>query len=315
MAQGQLVSLERVLASLYRDIKPIGQELSENDLVEWCGEALEQIGAYSQYEEKVEYITVSDYKALIPCGMHQIVQIAYKHTPGGDTSCDCAIKITNSDGTSACTSSSCSGNCGSTDVCEDVTQSEDAIVTQARQLIDYHLQYRFTKTRAYHNNFRPMSLASGNYSKAKTAHCDNCINLSATCSEEYAVDHPYIRTSFKSGSICLAYIRQPLDERGWPMIPDNVSYTEAMKRYLVYKLKYSEFLTGKIHPNVYMKLEDDWHWYCAQARGKMNMPDTIDKMQNLLNQRKRLIPNENRYYGFFGNLNTPEKLALGGKYN
>lgn len=312
MASVKLVSLERVLASFYRDINAT-QELSENDLVEWCGEALEQIGAYTQYQEDVDYIPVNEHKALIPCGLHQIVQIAYKFTAG--TSCDCAIKIINSDDNATCTSSTCSGTCSTTDdACNGVTSAEDVIVTQTRQLIDYHLKYRFTKTGSYYTNFKPMRLASGNFSVAKTAHCEDCINLSATCSEEYAVDHPYIKTSFQTGSICLAYIRQPLDDRGWPMIPDDVSYTEALKRYLAYKLKYGDFLNGKINPNIYAKLEDDWHWYCAQARGKMNMPNTIDKMQNLLDQRKRLIPNENRYYGFFGNLNTPEKLALGGKY-
>ena len=43
--------------------------------------------------------------------------------------------------------------------------------------------------------------------------------------------------------------------------------------------------------------------------------DTIDKMQNLLEQRQRLLPAVNRYYGFFGKLADKEHLALQGKYN
>ena len=47
---------------------------------------------------------------------------------------------------------------------------------------------------------------------------------------------------------------------------------------------------------------------CQQARGKANMPDTVDKMENLLQQRNRLIPKVQRYYGFFGNLSSGESL-------
>ena len=302
MSQVKLISLERVIASLYRDLNTT-DELSENDIVEWAGEALEQIGAYPQYEEAIEYLDVEGHKAMLPCGLHQIVQIAYKTTPSG--SAGCAIKIEQSDGSTVCNSSSC--GCSDTEVC---STTDDTVVTTAQQLIDYHLQYRFVKTDAYYQNYKPMSLATGNFSAAKAIHCENCINISSTCDEEYSINHPYITTSFQKGHLCLAYIRQPLDDRGWPMIPDEVSYVEAIKRYVVYKLKYGDFLTGKVHPNIYTKLEQDWHWYCSQARNKMNMPNSIDKLQNLTNQWNRLIPNKNRYYGFFGNMSKPERLNL-----
>ena len=119
------------------------------------------------------------------------------------------------------------------------------------------------------------------------------------CEEEYSIDHPYIRTSFKCGYVCMAYIAQPLDANGFPMIPDEVSYIEAVKRYLIYKIRYPEFIRGQLPGQIFMKLEQDWHWYCAQARNKTRMPDTVDKLQNLLDQRNRLIPKHTRYYGFF----------------
>ena len=62
-----------------------------------------------------------------------------------------------------------------------------------------------------------------------------------------------------------------------------------------------------------MKLEDDWQWYCRQARNKANMPNTIDKMENMLAMSKRMFSKENRYYGFFGNLSQRERLTLQGK--
>jgi hypothetical protein len=84
MSQVQLVSIERVLAGLYRDLKPI-IELNENDMIEWTGEALEFIGAYTQLIEKVVNLKIEDYKVLVPSGLKNIVQIAYKHTEGNPT--------------------------------------------------------------------------------------------------------------------------------------------------------------------------------------------------------------------------------------
>ena len=306
------ISLERVISGIYRDLKPL-EEVQENDLVEWAGEALDYIGAYPQYQEVVDYVTVEGHLATIPCGLHKIVSIAYK-TGGGDSS-GCAIKISSSDSdTSTCVSSTC--NCGeSTDPCSNTSTTTDTIVTQTQQLIDYHLQYRFTKTSYFYQNYKPLRLASSNFAISKTAHCEDCINISATCKEEYSVADPYIKTSFKTGELCIAYLKQPVDDKGWPMIPEEVSYIEAVKRYIIYKMKYSEMIAGKFPANLFTKLEDDWHWYCQQARGKAYMPDTIDKMQNLLEQRQRLLPAVNRYYGFFGKLADKEHLALQGKYN
>ena len=41
------------------------------------------------------------------------------------------------------------------------------------------------------------------------------------------------------------------------------------------------------------------------------MPDTIDKLQNMLDRHVRLIPYRDGYYGFFGNMNSKQKLRFG----
>ena len=79
MSQVKLTSIDRVISGLYRDLKPV-IEINESDMIEWAGEALEHIGAYSQWDERVDYIKISDYRALIPCGIHKIIQVAYKFT-------------------------------------------------------------------------------------------------------------------------------------------------------------------------------------------------------------------------------------------
>tara|TARA_R110002110_G_scaffold10231_2_gene50117 strand:+ start:199 stop:1158 length:960 start_codon:yes stop_codon:yes gene_type:complete len=305
MSQVKLVSIERVISGVYRDLQPI-IDLNENDLIEWAGEALEFIGAYSQMVEKVEYILVQDHRALIPCGLQKIVQIAYKFTEGAPTemnmlkTCDPPIVCPD-------TCADCSGA-----GCPDLCQTSAQLIENAELFLQYYVPNNFvTSQRYYTANFRPLRLATSNFALSATAHCTGCVNLSANCSEEYSIDWPYLRTSFKQGHICIAYIGQALDDRGFPLIPDQISYVEAVRKYIIYKLKYSEFIQGGIPANTFAKIEDDWQWYCAQARGKANMPDTIDKLQNILDQRDRLIPKTRNYFGFFGNLSTPESLNFG----
>ncbi len=303
MSQVKLTSIERVLAGLYRDLSP-SIELNESDMVEWAGEALEFIGAYTQMDEKVEYIRVDDYRALIPCGLHRIVQIAYKFTEGAPST---TSALTTCDSTATtCTTGACV-SCD-TETCTDLCTHTSQLISNASLFLEYYKPGAFSQTPYYYNNFRPLRLAGSHFSQAKGMHCENCVNLSSTCEHEYSVDHPYLRTDFKSGYICLAFVGQALDERGYPMIPDEVSYIEAIKKYIIYKVKYAEFLQGLLNPTIFAKLEDDWHWYCQQARGKANMPKTIDELENLKQQRVRLIPQQNSYYGFFGNMSSSEHL-------
>jgi|TARA_R110000822_G_scaffold16329_7_gene55715 hypothetical protein len=304
MSQVKLTSIERVISGIYRDLKPV-VELNENDMIEWAGEALEHIGAYPQLEEKVANLTVSDHRVLVPSGLKDIVQIAYKYTEGTSTS---TAMLTTADNCITC-----DDPCGETACRSCATVCEDAgtLIANAQLFLEYYKPNTFRATGYYYDNYRPLRKASGPFTAPYTSDCTDCTGISPTCEDEYRLDWPYIKTSFKQGHVCIAYVGQPLDERGFPMIPDEVSYIEAIKRYITYKVKYSEFLQGHLPGNIYMKLEDDWHWYCKQARNKMTMPKSVDDLQNLKDQHIRLLPKPNRYHRFFGHLHSAENLNLG----
>jgi hypothetical protein len=54
------------------------------------------------------------------------------------------------------------------------------------------------------------------------------------------------------------------------------------------------------------KAEQDWHWYCKQARNRAMMPKGVDQWQNIMEQRQYMLPRNTRYYGFFGKMSRPE---------
>lgn len=119
----------------------------------------------------------------------------------------------------------------------------------------------------------------------------------------YSIDGRTIRTSFEEGMIGIQYTARVLDDDNWPMIPDTTEFREAIFRYIVYKMYFADYIRGKISPNMYKELEQDWYRKCRQARADSNMPD-LATMQNLATSYLSLKPNVNQYDTFFHNLNN-----------
>lgn len=119
----------------------------------------------------------------------------------------------------------------------------------------------------------------------------------------YSISGRSIRTSFEEGVIGVQYTARVLDEDNWPMIPDTAEFREAVFRYIVYKMMFADYIRGKISPNMYKELEQDWYRKCKQARADANMPD-LNSMQNLATSYLSLKPNVNQYNSFFHNLNN-----------
>jgi len=63
---------------------------------------------------------------------------------------------------------------------------------------------------------------------------------------EYFIKPGWIVTNKKRGFIKLAYKAIAVDERGYPLIPDLTSYQEAVYWYVVMKLTFPKFMSGKL---------------------------------------------------------------------
>ncbi len=130
---------------------------------------------------------------------------------------------------------------------------------------------------------------------------DNSIDISSVGRRDnnflatYNIVEPWIKTNIKEGEIVLAYTAMKLDEDGFPLIPDNISYKSALTWYIVYMM----LLGGYNHPKLrWQDAEDRWHHYCGQARGKMNMPD-LGQMETIRKTLIRLIPQVSLARDFF----------------
>lgn len=239
-------SVKEVVEGLYRDYGS-QEELDLWDLIEWCGEALDLIGAHQQYITMVEDWQVCDYRKDLPCNLISIQQISYEGYP---------LKY----------AAGVFGPASSTD--------------------------------------------SSTYTlNGDTANSDNFPQVNT---EEISLDHryyindAYLVASFENGCITVSYTATKVDEDGFPMIPDEVTYKKALKSYCQMMLDRREWRRQRLSEAVYRDSQRDWEWYVRTARGKAQMPN-IDKMESIKNQWVKLKPNQNSYNNFFSDLNTRER--------
>ena len=181
--------------------KATASEFPWQDAVEWIGEALNQIGSYTQYDAKEVTLKVENYKSKLPCDfIHLKRMLNMSASPTGQRD---------------------NGNSNLID--NEVDTDEE----QAARL-----------------------LANSNTDHDFNIILDNII------------------TSYKEGTLTLQYLAMPIDEEGFPYIPDNESYKEAFFWYVANRLAIRGQLKNKELSVQYCDAQ--WQWYCGQARAEGN---------------------------------------------
>ena len=300
------VSINRILSKIRRDFGSL-ESISESDVIEWSAEALQAIGAITLYEEAVAFIEVSNHQASLPNGLHAIVQMARNICWDEIKQCGlCPSDIV-----------------ATTEETVNESPAPVPIDCNGKPINDYELAYYrpyfdmrdetgyYASSYIYNNCFSIIRLANHTFFNSLVcSHPDQekLYQEGAGMFNEYTiVNGDTVRFSFEKGQIALSYVRQMLDEDGYPMIPDHYAYTTAITKYIIMKLMEREFYAGREGSVGRMqKAEQDWHWYCKQARNRAMMPKGVDAWQNIMEQRQYMLPRVNRYYGFFGKMSRPE---------
>lgn len=85
---------------------------------------------------------------------------------------------------------------------------------------------------------------------------------------DYNIVLDNIITNYKTGTLTLQYLAMPIDEEGFPVIPDNDSYKEAFFWKVARQLSIRGQLKNK--ELTYERCDREWQWYCGQARSEGN---------------------------------------------
>lgn len=319
-------SMDRIFTKFAREVS---DEFDEGDMIEMAGEALEFIHAPKSYEPYVAFIEVRNNQCLIPAGTHIIDQIARNNAWSGPKCKElCPSHV--QDSLNCVPETGCVPHAG-VNPCVCPPANAVWLDCNGRPIVAYDLAYyrpyfnlklesfnTFNNTSYYRRNFTPIRLATNSMFAGMVCNPRPSPYVRSEAKDEYQIiAGTTLRFSFREGAIALAYTRQLIDNStGYPMIPDNISYTTAITKYILLKKFEKQFYAGRDGAEKRMlKAEADWQWYCGQASNNERMPNGVDEHQNFMDQRQHILPNTNSYYGFFGNLNNPEQRLWNDRFH
>ena len=276
---GKLTSIRQVVESAYMDAGI--DEINYPFAVETCVNLMGIIGLPELYSSKVSngdsipYITVEDYKAKLPEDLVDLTDIRR------------------------------------------VRLREDGSVIQFSEMIEssdiYHLNPNMdidiNPNSRYETNHPSMSL--NEYDELEVG--DGVIvggldNLNMNTHYTYKIQDDYIFTNFKDGVIQIAYKGYSLDDEGFPLIPDDEKFKNALKYELVFKLDWKKWRVNPASPGLKALLNDSEQrrdWYVGAARSKGRIP-SMAQMESIKNQWLRTIPKMNQHSNGFGTNNIIE---------
>lgn len=139
-------------------------------------------------------------------------------------------------------------------------------------------------------------------------------NSSSEISDKQIPNTFYVRdgvfvTNIPEGVVVLEYRGTKVDNEGFPMIPDNQYYREAITTYCQMKIDRRDWRKKRISKEVYAESKQDWQWFCGGARGSANMPN-LSYSEAIKDQWVKLRPNQNAYQTFYSDQTLREMRKL-----
>ena len=107
----------------------------------------------------------------------------------------------------------------------------------------------------------------------------------------------------------MAYLAIATDSEGYPLLPDNSSYTRALELYIKKQWFTILFDLGKIGPAVLQNTQQEYAWAVGDCQSEFNRL-SIDKAESFFNSWRTLILRDSEHRTGFRNNGTKEVLKL-----
>lgn len=325
MQRYQYISINSILAKYHRDFRGVG--IVEDDAIEWIGEVLGHIKMANVSEEAIHFAEVKNHHIDLPKGLHYIIQIArntqYNEDPNSCTVGNILKQLEPEIPTEVPVNQET--NCNSCDDNKAWLKTAVPIDCDGNIIGDYevayyrpffNLQYEYGDFRCssfFRRFWTPVRLGNHSFFNSLVCREQQFQELYSSSEDEYTIVQDKLRFSFKEGFVAISYLRQPIDvETGYPMIPDDESVRAAITYYLGWKVKERECWNHREGAcQLADKAEDKYSKYIKQFKNKTKMPYGADQYENLKQGSMYILPNQKKYYGFFGNLNRAEDRRYG----
>lgn len=125
----------------------------------------------------------------------------------------------------------------------------------------------------------------------------------------YKLQGNVIYTSIEKGNIEISYTAIATDSDGYPLLPDNSSFTRALELYIKKQWFTILFDLGKINPGVLRNTQQEYAWTVGDCQTEFNRL-SIDKAESLCNSWNTLIVRSNSHSNGFRNNGAKEILKV-----
>lgn len=289
----KLTSIQSVIAKVIADLNIQEDDLRISDIREWVGEAIEKIGAVTQFIPKVSgendtpCTKVKCYQAQIPCDLHQLHQVAYSYNCNGPW-----FPMRKATGSYAVW--------GHENKCDCECLTPEMIVqndTMVNLVVDMYGNIDKNEAIEMINTNQNLRTILSNLINQHTYN-NQVSTTNPSLGLQYSVKPGWIMCNMPDGYLKLSYSAIPTDEDGYPLVPDLTSYKEAIYWYVTMKMKYPEYLNGKMNREIFYDIKRSWNFYRNQAYAEALMPNE-DGLESIKNNWNKLVPEFNDHNSFY----------------
>lgn len=136
---------------------------------------------------------------------------------------------------------------------------------------------------------------------------EGCKDLYCSAEATYILNNNYIFPSFSTGSLIMAYLAFPTDDKGMPLIPDNGAFKQAAKSFIAERQAFKLLTMDKFSPQVYQMLKSERDWYIGKAQNAHLIPNR-DKTESIRNQIMRLFNPHGDHQSGYRSTSAPMSL-------
>jgi hypothetical protein len=292
MFTDKYISVFSIIANLVRDGNYEQSDLIENDLIEWAADCLDLVGVPGQYIDKITCLTGERGRFKLPIDYHQRVQVSGLF----NNSMQFPMRENTGSFHGMIKSCGCIENCG----CTNTTSA-----------VNYEMPI------SEDENGNPVFNFSNSFNVGfnKNIFIGNVGNVMPN-DPTYKINDNFIITNLDNSDckLLLNYKAFPIDDCGYPMIPDNISYKLAVQWYIAEKLDRKLWRSGRLAKDVWLESEKNSLWYIGKANSAGLQP-SLDKLESWKNQTLQLLPSINRHSEFFQRMGQQQTLRLGQRPN
>jgi hypothetical protein len=157
-----------------------------------------------------------------------------------------------------------------------------------------------------HSNGACIRSMTGNFNACPIGDVHNTPQNSETT---FKVQGSMIYTSQREAQLDISYKAIMMDGEGYPLIPDDPVFLNALELFIKKEFFTILFDLGKIAPAVLQNTEQKYAFRVGQCHNRFVMP-SVSEMETLTNILNRLIPSTNEFRRGFKSLGDKEYLRV-----